>query len=721
AGFVTGYRGSPVGAVDFTFRQAAREAAAAGVRFQEGLNEDLAATALWGTQQAALRGEGRHAGVFGLWYGKGPGVDRSGDAFRHANLSGTAALGGVLAVMGDDHTCESSTTCHQSDFAMVDAMIPVLSPAGVEELIDLMLTGWAMSRYTGTWVGIKAMKDTVEATSVVGERALDIVLPEAPVPGSLNIRLGASPQEQERRLVEERLPAIGAFARANRLDRRRIGRPGARIGIVAAGKNWLDVETALGFLGIDAGLAGALGLSAYKLALTWPVEAEGLRDFAHGLDALIVVEEKRALIETQARDILYDLPGRPRIFGRRGPDGAPLLREILDLDAATIARAIAAILAAEGVEHPAIAAGLARLDALALADAPVLATRTPWFCAGCPHSSSTHVPEGARAYAGIGCHYMVQWMDRATEGYTQMGAEGANWIGEAPFSTREHVFQNMGDGTFNHSGIMAVRAAVAAGTRMTFKILYNDAVAMTGGQTNDGGMTAGSLVQQLVGAGVARVEVVYDPGEGRPPLPKGIEAHPRRDLDRVQRSLAEVEGTTALVYVQTCATEKKRRRKRGLMVEAPARVLINPDVCEGCGDCGVQSNCVAVQPLDTALGLKRRIEQSACTQDLSCLKGFCPSFVTVEGATPRRAEASMPPLPDLPEPALPPLDRAYGLLVTGIGGTGVVTVGALISMAAHLEGRGAAEMQMAGLAQKGGAVSIHCRVAPSPADIHAVR
>ncbi|MEM6488455.1 MAG: indolepyruvate ferredoxin oxidoreductase family protein [Pseudomonadota bacterium] len=724
AGYVTGYRGSPLGAVDGTFLAARPALEAAPVRFEAGLNEDLAATALWGSQQAGLRGEGRHQGVFGLWYGKGPGVDRSGDVFRHANLAGTAPLGGVLAAMGDDHTCESSTTCHQSDFAMMDAMIPVLSPAGVQDLVDMMLMGWALSRSAGTWVGIKAMKDTIEATGVVDgdPHRLAIALPGdlGAFDPRVHIRLGDTPQEQEARLHGEKLPLAQRFAALNRLNRPVWNGRGERIGLVAAGKSWLDLESALGLLGIDAHAAERLGIATFKVGMTWPLAPDPLVDWAAGLERVVVVEEKRAIVETQLRDLLFDRTARPAVFGRRGPGGAALYRETLDLDAAMVAEGLAAVLADAGIHHPPMDRGRARLRALKVTEPPI-AVRQPWFCAGCPHSTSTRVPEGARAYAGIGCHYMVQWMDRETEGFTHMGGEGANWIGEAPFSTRPHVFQNLGDGTYNHSGLMAIRAAVSAGTNITFKILYNDAVAMTGGQTHEGHLTPHRIAAELIAAGVRRVDCVYDPAEGVPEMPAGVALAPRAELDRVQRAIAQVPGTTAIVYVQTCATEKKRRRKRGAFPEAPARVFINSDVCEGCGDCGVQSNCVAVLPMDTPLGRKRQIDQSACTQDTSCLSGFCPSFVTVEGARPRAKAGNGFQVPELPEPALPALERPWNLLITGIGGTGVVTVGALISMAAHLEGRGASEMQMAGLAQKGGAVAIHCRLAPSPADIHAVR
>ncbi|MGF1554093.1 MAG: indolepyruvate ferredoxin oxidoreductase family protein [Paracoccaceae bacterium] len=724
AGYVTGYRGSPLGAVAATFGQAGKFLGPASVRFEAGLNEDLAATALWGAQQAGLRGEGRHQGVFGLWYGKGPGVDRSGDVFRHANLAGTAPHGGVLAAMGDDHTCESSTTCHQSEYAFMDAMIPVLSPAGVQELVDQMLIGWALSRFSGTWVGIKAMKDTVEATAVIDgdPHRLSLARPEIELPeGGLSIRLGDTPQAQEARLHHWKLPAVRAFARATRLAARRLGRAGARIGIVSAGKSWLDALSALDLLGIDESAADALGITAYKLGMVWPVEAEGLAEWARGLDLIVVVEEKRALIETQIRDALYALPDRPRVMGRLDGGSRALFPAVMDLDPAGIARGLARVLGAEGVDHAPMREGLARLDRLAEgADAPAIAERKPWFCAGCPHNTSTRVPEGSRGYAGIGCHYMVQWMDRETEGFTHMGGEGANWIGEAPFSERGHVFQNMGDGTYNHSGLMAIRAAIAAGTNITFKILYNDAVAMTGGQRHEGGLTPHRIAEELLAAGVKRLDCVYDEKEGEPELPDGVDLYPRERLMEVQRKISEVPGTTAILYVQTCAAEKRRRRKRGRFPAADRRVFINPSVCEGCGDCGRKSNCVAILPHETAFGRKRRIDQSSCNMDLSCLDGFCPSFVTVEGVSPKKAGTAFE-IPELPKPAVPALDRPWGVLVTGIGGTGVVTVGALMTMAAHLEGKGASEMQMAGLAQKGGAVSIHCRLAPTPGDIHAVR
>ncbi|MGF1503102.1 MAG: indolepyruvate ferredoxin oxidoreductase family protein [Paracoccaceae bacterium] len=723
AGYVTGYRGSPLGAVDGAFEAARKYLEPAPVRVAPGLNEDLAATALWGSQQAHLRGEGKHQGVFGLWYGKGPGVDRTGDVFRHANLAGTAPLGGVLAAMGDDHTCESSTTCHQSEMAFMDAMIPVLSPASVQDLLDMMIAGWELSRFAGTWVGVKAIKDIVEATAVVDgdphrlalARPADFEMPT----GGLGIRLGDTPHALEARLVDYKRFAAQAFVRANGLDGRRLGPERARIGLVASGKAWTDLLHALETLGLMPALE-TLGISVYKVGLVWPLEPHRLTDWARGLEKIVVIEEKRAIIETQVKEVLYNLPDRPRVVGWKDEAGQVLFSAKLDLDPARVARGLAQALADEGIAHPPMADGLARIER-AETPVPELAERKPWFCAGCPHNTSTAVPDGSRAYAGIGCHYMVQWMDRETEGFTHMGGEGANWIGEAPFSTRAHVFQNMGDGTYNHSGLMAIRAAIYSGANITYKILYNDAVAMTGGQRNEGGLSPRQIAEETLAAGAVRVVAVVEAQEVMPELPPNVAVFPREDLARVQRELRETPGTTILLYVQTCAAEKRRRRKRGRFPDPDTRVYINPAVCEGCGDCGVQSNCVAVLPLETPLGRKRQIDQSACNKDFSCLKGFCPSFVTLEGALPKAAEPDALRLPALPEPTVPALDRRWNLLITGIGGTGVVTVGALLSMAAHLEGKAASEMQMAGLAQKGGAVAIHCRLAPRPEDIFAVR
>ena len=727
AGYVTGYRGSPLGAVDFQMTRAKPELEQAQITFQEGLNEDLAATALWGSQQAELRGEGKHQGVFGLWYGKGPGVDRSGDVFRHANMAGTSPLGGVVVALGDDHTGESSTTLHQSEWTMIDSFMPVLSPAGVQEVIDYGLFGFALSRFAGVWAGLKCIKDTVEVTSVINgdPDRLQFVTPEFDMPeGGLNIRLIDTPQAQEARIIDYKRHAAQAFARANKMDRRVLGQAGAKIGFVAAGKNWLDLAHAMQVLGMDQEAAIAHGVTTYKVAMTWPLDVDTFAEWAEGLDKIIVVEEKRKLIEVQIKESLFnDRRGR-QVLGATDAAGQILFPDSYALDPMVIAGKIGKILVAEGCGSERLTGALQRIDEATHADnAPTLASRLPYFCSGCPHSSSTKIPEGSRAYSGIGCHYMVQWMDRDTLGFTQMGGEGANWIGESLFSTRKHVFQNIGDGTYNHSGIQAIRAAVASGTTMTYKILFNDAVAMTGGQTNDGGLNAARIVQEMRGIGVQHLAVVYDEKEdvSAAQFPDGTALHPREQLISVQENFRNLQGISVIVYVQTCAAEKRRRRKRGAFPDPSERLFINPSVCEGCGDCGVKSNCVSLLPLETPLGRKRQIDQSSCNKDFSCINGFCPSFATVKGGQLRRPVAQDITIPDLPNPKLPAITGTHNVVITGVGGTGVVTIGALLAMAAHLDGKAAGVMEMAGLAQKGGAVHIHCRIGKIPEDISAIR
>jgi len=735
-GYISGYRGSPLGGYDQQLWSAKKLLDEHHVVFNPGVNEDLAATACWGTQQIGFHGEARYDGVFAIWYGKGPGVDRTGDAFRHANLAGSHARGGVLALMGDDHTCESSTTAHQSEYAMVDAMIPVLNPAGVQELLDYGIYGWALSRYAGTWVGLKCMKDVIDASGSVDvspERVrivtpADHALPE----GGLNIRWPDAPLDQEARLHRYKLDAARAFARANRLDRVVIDAPDAKLGIVTCGKSYMDVRQAFQYLGLDDAEARRLGLRVYKVGMTFPLEPQGVRAFAQGLERIIVVEEKRGLVESQLKEILYGMPDAPRVVGKADEQGALLFQSNGALDPNHIAIEIGRRVL-ERTRDEQLVQRIAEQERLRTRtpEKPAM-DRTPYFCSGCPHNTGTRVPEGSIALAGIGCHFMSQWMNRNTAGYTQMGGEGASWMGEAPFVKTRHVFQNIGDGTYFHSGFLAVRAAIASGVNVTFKILYNDAVAMTGGQHIDGNLTPPQIAAELLAEGVKKVAVVTDePGKyAAGAFAPAVSVHHRDDYDRVQREFREIEGTSAIIYDQTCASEKRRRRKRNAYPDPAKRVFINDLVCEGCGDCGVQSNCVSVTPLETEFGRKRRIDQSACNKDFSCVKGFCPSFVTVHGGGVRKgtgAGKDAQPgrdstlFPVLPEPTLPALDQPYGILVTGVGGTGVVTIGAIVGMAAHLEGRGFSSLDMAGLAQKGGAVWSHLQIASEPGDIRTVR
>ncbi|HYW02469.1 MAG TPA: indolepyruvate ferredoxin oxidoreductase family protein [Gammaproteobacteria bacterium] len=730
AGFVSGYRGSPLGGMDQQLWQARDHLARHDVHFQPGLNEDLAATAVWGTQQGPVFRDFRCDGVFSLWYGKGPGVDRSGDALRHGNMAGSDPRGGVLLVAGDDHTAKSSTTAHQTEYAFADLMIPVLSPAGLQEFLDLGLLGFALSRYSGCWVAFKTVSEIADssATVSVDPDRISVVTPAGfdPPPGGLGMRWPDPPLEQEERLHRYKLPAVLAFARANAIDRVVLDGPRRRVGVVASGKAYLDLRQALDDLGLDEARAAALGLSVYKVGMPWPLEGEGIRRFARGLDEILVVEEKRPLIEDQLRSLLYGVHPAPRVFGKQDRAGRPLLPSWGELDPVCIARVLVERLG-RGDEAAELWQRLRRMEGARRAgDRPPM-VRLPWFCSGCPHNTSTRVPEGSRALAGIGCHYMVMWMDRNTETFTHMGGEGAPWIGQAPFSRTGHVFANLGDGTYYHSGSLAIRACIAAGVNITFKILYNDAVAMTGGQPVDGPLDPAAITRQLRAEGVKRIVVVSDEPDKYPPATAwaaGVEIRHRRELDRVQRELRDLAGVTVLLYDQTCAAEKRRRRKRGLYPDPPKRAFINRDVCEGCGDCGRQSNCMSVVPVETEFGTRRAIDQSSCNKDFSCVEGFCPSFVSVHGGRRRRrggmtaggAPGGLP-----PEPRLPSLDRPWGALVAGVGGTGVVTVGALLGMAAHIEGLGGSVLDMTGLAQKGGAVLSHVRLAGAPEDLHAAR
>ena len=732
AGYVTGYRGSPLGALDQEFGQARHLLEAGDIKFQPAVNEDLAATALWGTQQVNMFEGAKFDGVFGIWYGKGPGVDRTGDVFRHANMAGTAPLGGVLALAGDDPACKSSTVPSQSEYAFTDVMIPFLHPANVEEILQLGLIGIQMSRYSGLWVGLKCITDNIDTSASVdiGPHLYNFVMPDdfqMPEDG-LHIRWPDQPLDQEKRLHRHKIYAALAFARANKLNRITIDTPKARLGICATGKSYMDVLQALDDLGIDEEHAAEIGIRLFKITMPWPLERESARHFAEGLDEILVVEEKRAVIENQLKEQLYNWREdvRPRVVGKFDENGEWILPSAGELTPAMIARAIA-----KRIEQFHTSDRIKDRLAFLTKKEQSLATgqpnmkRIPYFCAGCPHNTSTKVPEGSRAAAGIGCHYMAIWMDRETETFTHMGGEGVNWVGQAPFTETRHIFANIGDGTYFHSGLLAIRAAVSSGVTMSYKILYNDAVAMTGGQTHDGKLNPAIIAQQIRAEGVERIVVVTDEPEKYPinyGFPPGVDIYHREELDQVQRDLRTVSGVSALIYDQTCAAEKRRRRKRGLFPDPARRVFINEAVCEGCGDCGVASNCVAITPKDTELGRKRAIDQSACNKDYSCLNGFCPSFVTVEDTQVKKPKAvGDVPFPALPEPGTVDLSDPYNVVVTGIGGTGVVTIGAILGMAAHLESRGVSVLDVAGLAQKNGMVYSHLRFAAAPHDIHAVR
>ncbi|MBU4612093.1 indolepyruvate ferredoxin oxidoreductase family protein [Achromobacter sp. GG226] len=751
-GFVSGYRGSPLGSVDQNLWKAKEHLARHHVTFTPGLNEELAATAVWGTQQVNLYPKARYDGVFGMWYGKGPGVDRCGDVFKHANAAGTSPHGGVLVVAGDDHPAKSSTLPHQSEHILKAAMLPVLFPASVQEYLDFGLHGWAMSRYAGVWVGMKCLTDIVEASASVEVDVdrLTIRLPEdfAMPEGGLNIRWPDTPLQQEARLLDYKLYAALAYARANRLNHTVWDSPSARFGIVASGKAYLDTRQALADLGLTESVCRNIGLRLYKVGMVWPLEAQGIRQFAEGLDEILVVEEKRQVIEYQLKEELFSWIGSgkkiPRVIGKFDekdggewavPQGNWILPAHYELDPAKVAKAIGARLMRDALPDDVRAGIQARLAVIEakereLARPRVTTERKPWFCSGCPHNTSTRVPEGSRAVAGIGCHYMVTWMDRSTSTFTQMGGEGAPWIGQAPFTDEGHIFANLGDGTYLHSGSLAIRAALAANVNITYKILFNDAVAMTGGQPFDGALSVAAITRQMAAEGVQRIALVSDDPDkykGVRDLAPDVTLHHRDTLDDVQRELRAFKGVSVLIYEQTCASEKRRRRKRGAYPDPAKRVVINERVCEGCGDCSDKSNCLSVEPLETEFGRKRAINQSSCNKDYSCLNGFCPSFVTVEGGKLRKpgvtasGETAAVPAADLPEPALARLDVPYGVLVAGVGGTGVVTIGQLIGMAAHLEGKGCSVLDMAGLAQKGGAVHSHVVLAATPANIHSTR
>jgi len=734
AGFITGYRGSPLGSLDQSLWKAQSHLDAHNIYFQPAVNEDLAATAVWGSQQVNMFEGARYDGVFSMWYGKGPGVDRSLDAVRHANAAGTSKHGGVLFVAGDDHACKSSTLPHQTEHVFIGASMPVLNPADVQDVLDLGIFGWELSRYSGCWVAMKAITENMDSglSALIDPQRVRITIPddfELPA-GGVHIRWPDPPLEQERRLNKYRIYAARHFAYANNLNRVVIDSPEPRLGIITTGKAYLDVLQALEDLGIDKRQAAAIGLRVYKVGMSWPLEPRATHAFAQGLEEILVVEEKRSIVEDQLTGQLYNQPvsERPRVVGEFDEHGHDLLPNLGELTPAQVARAIAARI---GRFHTsdAMQERLAFLKAKEqrLSQPRETIVRTPHFCSGCPHNTSTKVPEGSMALGGIGCHYMVTWMDRRTATFTQMGGEGATWIGQAPFTDTRHVFQNLGDGTYYHSGTLAIRAAVAAKVNITYKILFNDAVAMTGGQPVDGTLTVERIVHQVRGEGVQRIAVVSDEPDKYPssfPRFEGLSVDHRERLEQIQRELRDTPGTTVILYDQTCAAEKRRRRKKGKMEDPKKRVLINEAVCEGCGDCGVASNCLSVLPKETELGRKRAIDQSACNKDFSCLDGFCPSFVTVHGGELAKYEAggrAAAELPPLPEPDLPELDRPWNILITGIGGSGVLTVASILAVGAHMEGKGCSTLNQTGLAQKFGSVFSHVRIGRDQEDIHTVR
>lgn len=732
AGFISGYRGSPLGAYDMELWRASRYLEESNVRFLPAVNEELAATAIMGTQQVEGDPASDVDGVFGIWYGKGPGVDRAGDGLKHGNAYGSSPRGGVLVVAGDDHGCVSSSMSHQSDVAFLTWLMPNLNPASVAEFLSFGLYGLALSRFSGMWVGFKAISETVEsAMSVELPPYPEFIIPpdfKAP-PEGLHIRWPDYPGPQIEERLEYKKAATLAFAEANPIDRKIFDTPDARYGIVTTGKGHLDLMEALRLLGIDRKEAHRIGLDVYKVGMVWPLAHDSALDFVRGKHEVLVIEEKRGLIESQFKEYFYDYPGRKpkRMVGKKDQHGNKLVPWVGELSPLQLANIVAARLDAEFI-------GLnlsERARRLEEGEAPRIeisgATRTPYFCSGCPHNTSTRVPDGSQALAGIGCHFMANWMNRDTDGLIQMGGEGVNWVTRSMFNGGGHIFQNLGDGTFYHSGSLAIRQAFAAGTNITFKILFNDAVAMTGGQPVDGPITVERIAHSVRAEGIERIALVSDEPENFDPadLPPGTTISHRREMDAIQRELREIPGVTVLIYAQTCATEKRRRRKRGLMEDPNKFVVINDLVCEGCGDCSVESNCLSVIPKETPLGRKRQIDQNNCNKDFSCVNGFCPSFVTVEGGERKQASTSIPLSEDqvasLPEPQIPSLDDSYDLLVTGVGGTGVITVGALITMAAHLEGRGTSVLDFMGFAQKFGPVLSYIRFARNPAELNQVR
>jgi indolepyruvate ferredoxin oxidoreductase len=717
AGYISGYRGSPLGGYDKELEKQAARLKAANVVFNPGLNEDLAATAVWGTQQVLLSPGARHEGVFGIWYGKGPGTDRSGDVLRHANSAGTTPKGGVLALSGDDPTAKSSTVTSGCELTFADLEIPLLDPAEVAEVLEFGVKGIALSRFAGVWAGLKCVAETMDASATmrVDPAAFATVAPPFDFPpDGVHLRIPDPAVAQERRMRLHKLPAAVAFARANGFDRMVVDAPNARFGIAVRGKAFATLRQAMADAAISPDLARRNGLRIWKVGLAWPMDAEAARAFAQGLEEVLVIEDRRAFLEPQIKEALYPLSERPRVTGKKDERGAPLLSDIGELTAEQILRALAMRLP-EALRTAALTRRLNEIEALERAAAEPIAVRDPFYCPGCPHNTSTRVPQGSRGLAGIGCHWLVTKMpERNSLAFTQMGGEGVPWLGIAPFTDEKHVFANIGDGTWAHSGSLALRAAFAAGQNITFKVLVNSAVAMTGGQAVEGAPGVARIAAQIRAEGVERIAIVSDDPDRHkddPEMPRGVSFHDRAELDAVQKMLREAPGVTALIYDQECATERRRKRKRGTAQKAERRAAINPRVCEDCGECSRVSNCIAVEPLETEFGRKRKIDQSACNQDLSCVQGFCPSFVTLVGAEPAKPKAVSAngalPLPVLPEPVD---GRAWNVLVAGVGGQGVTALGAILAMAAHIDGRPSRSVDTLGLAQKGGGVYVQLRI-----------
>ncbi|NKB99964.1 MAG: indolepyruvate ferredoxin oxidoreductase family protein [Pseudomonadales bacterium] len=729
AGFISGYRGSPLGRYDMELWNTQETLESYNIVFKAGVNEDLAATAAWGSQYVGTFPGATVDGVFSIWYGKAPGMDRSMDALRHANMAGTSPLGGSLLLVGDDHGAKSSTLTCYSDFNFVSAGIPLLAPSNAQEVLDFGLQGIAMSRHSGLLCGIKLVTDVIEGggSIYVGPNSPEIVTPDAKE--GLSIQTFTPFVQQEEVLYEHRIDEALIYARQNKLNAITQNTPGATLGIVAASKAYQDLSQALRALGVSDADLGSIGLKVLKVGMVWPLDDQIVREFAQGLDTILVVEEKRPLLEDQIRSILYGEPKAPSIVGKffdgqtyatnRGDQAFPNSGEI---NPSTIVRVLSKT--ALNVD-PNCGVSLPNFP-----DKPAAGTvspiRSPSFCAGCPHGRSTQVVEGSRALAGIGCHSMAMFVDPSTTNtISHMGGEGAMWIGQQPFTDEKHVFTNMGDGTYYHSGFMAIRAAVAADLPITYKLLVNGFMSMTGGQPIEGELSIDQIIGELYAEGVRKITLVSDEPEkyDTQKLPGYVDIYPRTKLELVQKDLREYDNVSVLIYEQPCATERRRLRKRGKWEDPDKRVFINPSVCEGCGDCGAVSNCMAIEPLETEFGRKRQINQSSCNKDFSCVEGFCPSLVTIEGATPKKSEAgpNVRSFPEVPEPILPSIDGSWSVLVAGIGGTGVVTIGQTLAVAAHADGLFSSNLDVTGLAQKYGAVLSHIKIANDPVQLNSTR